>query len=58
MGALFLLGRRLRRGRSGTDLGILLCFAWAACPYTAFALESNTNDALVSLGLVGDPAYA
>ena len=51
MGALFLLGRRLRRGRRGTDLGILLCFAWAACPYTAFALESNTNDALVSLGL-------
>ena len=49
--ALFLLGRRIRRGRRGTDLGILLCFAWAACPYTAFALESNTNDALVSLGL-------
>ena len=51
MGALFLLGRRIRRGRRGTDLGILLCFAWAACPYTAYALESNTNDALVSLTL-------
>jgi hypothetical protein len=51
MGALFLLGRRLRRGRRGTEFGILLCFGWAACPYTAFALESNTNDALVSLGL-------
>ncbi len=51
MAALFLLGRRIRRGRRGTELGILLCFAWAACPYTAFALESNTNDALVSLGL-------
>ncbi len=51
MGALFLLGRRLRRGRRGTEFGILLCFAWAACPYTAFALESNTNDALVSLTL-------
>lgn len=51
MGALFLLGRRFRRGRRGTELGILLCFAWAACPYTAYALESNTNDALVSLGL-------
>jgi hypothetical protein len=49
---LFLLGRRLRRGRRGTELGILLAFAWAACPYTAFALESNTNDALVSLTLV------
>ncbi len=51
MGALFLLGRRFRRGRRGTEFGILLCFAWAACPYTAFALESNTNDALVSLAL-------
>ena len=52
MAGLFLIGRRLRRGRRGTNLGILLCFAWAACPYTAFALESNTNDALVSLTLV------
>jgi hypothetical protein len=52
MAGLFLIGRRLRRGRRGTELGILLCFAWAACPYTAYALESNTNDALVSLGLV------
>ena len=51
MAALFLLGRRIRRGRAGTELGVLLCFAWAACPYTAFALESNTNDALVSLTL-------
>jgi hypothetical protein len=51
MGALFLLGRRIRRGRQGTKLGVLLCFGWAACPYTAFALESNTNDALVSLTL-------
>jgi hypothetical protein len=31
---------------------VILCFGWAACPYTAFALESNTNDALVSLTLV------
>ncbi len=51
IGVLFLLGRRFRRGRRGTELGILLCFAWAACPYTAYVLESNTNDALVSLGL-------
>src|SRR3954447_4103107 len=49
---LFLVGRRLRRGRRGTELGVLLSFAWTACPYTAFALESNTNDALVSMGLV------
>jgi hypothetical protein len=52
LAALFMLGRRLRRGAEGTNLGILLCFAWAACPYTAFALESNTNDAVVSLLLV------
>ena len=52
LGALFLVGRRIRRGRRGTELGILLCFAWAACPYTAYVLESNTNDALVSLTLV------
>ena len=49
---LFLLGGRLRRGRRGTELGILFAFAWAACPYTAYALESNTNDALVALTLV------
>jgi hypothetical protein len=49
--ALFLLGRRLRPG-DGNRLAVLLAFAWAACPYTAFALESNTNDALVSLLLV------
>ena len=49
---LFLIGRRLRRGRRGTELGILLSFGWAACPYTAYVLESNTNDALVSLTLV------
>ena len=50
--ALFLLGRRIRRGRRGTDArASCSAFAWAACPYTAFALESNTNDALVSLGL-------
>jgi Peptidase propeptide and YPEB domain len=51
MAALFLIGRRLRRGRLGTELGVMLCFAWSACPYTAFVLESNTNDALVSLGI-------
>ncbi|HEU4979632.1 MAG TPA: hypothetical protein VFT14_00340 [Solirubrobacterales bacterium] len=49
---LFLLARRLRPGGEGNRLGVLLCFAWAACPYTAYALESNTNDALVSLTLV------
>jgi hypothetical protein len=52
MAGLFLIGRRLRRGREGTALAVMLCFAWAACPYTAFVLESNTNDALVSMTLI------
>jgi hypothetical protein len=51
MGALFLIGRRILRGRRGTNLGVLLSFGWAACPYTAYVLESNTNDALVALTL-------
>ncbi len=46
---LFALGLRLRPGVAGRTLGVTLAFAWAACPYTAFALESNTNDSLVSL---------
>ncbi len=52
LAGLFLLGRQLRPGRRGTELGVLLGFAWAACPYSAFALESNTNDSLVSMLLV------
>jgi hypothetical protein len=52
LAGLFLLGRQLRPGRRGSELGAALAFAWAACPYSAFALESNTNDALVSMLLV------
>jgi len=50
---LFFLGRRIRPGRSGLRLGVILAYAWAAYPYTAFALESNSNDALVSALIVG-----
>jgi glycosyl transferase family 87 len=50
---LILLGRRLRPGRAGRDLGIVFAFAWTAYPYTAFALSSNTNDALVAASVVG-----
>jgi hypothetical protein len=50
--ALFALGRRLRSGPPGTRLGTFLAFGWVACPYTAFSLESNTNDSLVALLLV------
>jgi glycosyl transferase family 87 len=53
IGGLLLLGRRLRRGPEGTALGVVLAYAWTAYPYTAFALESNSNDSLVALGCVG-----
>jgi hypothetical protein len=49
---LLLLGRRLRRGGEGVALGVTLAYAWVAYPYTAFALESNSNDSLVALGCV------
>jgi hypothetical protein len=49
---LFLLGRRVRPGPSGHNLAATLAFGWAAFPYTAYVLESNSNDALVSLLLV------
>jgi hypothetical protein len=42
---LFLLGRRVR----GPSLGIALAYAWAAYPFTLFALESNSNDTLVAV---------
>jgi len=41
---LFLLGLRIR----GPTTGIVLAYAWAAFPFTALALESNSNDALVA----------
>jgi glycosyl transferase family 87 len=50
---LLALGRRLRAGREGRVLGLALAWGWAACPYSAFALESNSNDSLVALGCVG-----
>ena len=51
-GALFVLGRRLRAAGEGTALGVALAFAWLACPWTAYALNANTNDALVALTIV------
>ena len=39
----FLLGRRLR----GPPLGIALAYAWAANPFTLYAMNCNVNDALV-----------
>jgi glycosyl transferase family 87 len=52
VGGLFALGRRLRLGRDGTRLGVVLGFAWAAYPFTDYALQSNSNDALVAALLV------
>ena len=59
--ALFLLGRRLRRGGGdrgdggdgGDALGIALAFAWLAYPFTLYTLGSSFNDSLVALGVVG-----
>ncbi len=49
---LILLGMRIRPGPAGRRLAATLAFGWAAYPYTAFALESNSNDTLVGLLLV------
>src|SRR5205823_14116757 len=48
----FLVGRRLRAGPEGNNLGIALAYAWAAYPYTLFALDSNSNDTVVAMVLV------
>ncbi|MEA2359543.1 MAG: hypothetical protein QOI62_2803 [Solirubrobacteraceae bacterium] len=40
---LFVIGRRLR----GPPLGIALAYAWAAYPFTLYAMDCNVNDALV-----------
>ena len=52
IGGLLLLGRRLRLGRDGVALGVALAYAWTAYPYTAFVLESNSNDTLVALACI------
>jgi Glycosyltransferase family 87 len=49
---LFVLGRRLRDGPEGAELGAALAFAWAAYPYAAFALQSNSNDTAVAAVVV------
>ncbi|HVY77689.1 MAG TPA: glycosyltransferase 87 family protein [Solirubrobacterales bacterium] len=49
---LILLGRRIRPGPEGNKLAASFAFAWAAYPYTAYALLSNSNDTLVAMLLV------
>ncbi len=51
-GLLILLGRRIRPGPEGNKLAATLAFGWAAYPYTAYVLLSNSNDTLVALLLV------
>jgi len=51
-GLLALLGFRIRPGPEGRRLAATLAFGWAAYPYTAYVLESNSNDALVAALLV------
>jgi Glycosyltransferase family 87 len=46
------LGLRIRPGPDGRRLAATLAFGWAAYPYTAYALESNSNDTLVAALLV------
>lgn len=46
---LFILGRRLRAGAEGTRLGLVLAWAWAACPFTTIALVAHTNDGLIAM---------
>ena len=54
VGLLLVIGRRLREGREGRDLGIALAFAWLAFPYTLYALNANGgNDALLAALLIG-----
>lgn len=40
---MFLIGRRIR----GPGLGVVLAYAWAAYPFTLYALNSDVNDGLV-----------
>jgi hypothetical protein len=49
---LLVLGRRLRAGPDGKLLGVSMAYAWAAFPYTLYALDSNSNDTLLAAFLV------
>jgi hypothetical protein len=46
------LGTRLRDGQAGKTLGVVLAYAWVAFPYSAFVLESNSNDSLTAAFVV------
>ena len=48
VGLIFLLGLRIR----GPTLGVALAYAWVSYPFTLYALESNSNDTLVTVLLL------
>jgi hypothetical protein len=52
---LFFVGRRQEEDKdAGNRRGVLYAYLWLACPFTAYCLNSNSNDALpaIALGLV------
>src|SRR5512133_369444 len=53
-GLLCLIGRRMR----GPTLGLVFAYAWAANPFTLYALDCNVNDALVAALILGAIATA
>jgi hypothetical protein len=55
---LILLGIRIRPGPGGQRLAATLAFGWAAYPYTAYVLESNSNDSLVAALLLATLFFA
>jgi hypothetical protein len=55
---LILLAIRIRPGPDGHRLAATLAFGWAAYPYTAYALESNSNDSLIAALLVATLLFA
>ncbi|HTR89886.1 MAG TPA: hypothetical protein VMG62_07225 [Solirubrobacteraceae bacterium] len=54
LGLMFLLGWRIR----GPTLGVALAYAWVSYPFTLFVLESNSNDTLVAVFLLGALLFA
>jgi hypothetical protein len=50
---LMLLGTRFRGGREGRVLGLAMAYAWAAYPFSLYAMQANTNDVLVPVLVIG-----
>lgn len=55
---LLLIGIRIRPGPEGQRLAAVLAFGWAAYPYTAYVLESNSNDSLIAALLLATFLFA